>query len=45
MNVLRFGSTLSSLRKQRRLTQAELAQALNVTNKAVSKWENEFSQT
>lgn len=41
MNVLRFGSTLSSLRKQRRLTQAELAQALNVTNKAVSKWEND----
>jgi len=36
-----IGQTIKKLRKERNLTQEELAQQLNVTSKAVSKWENE----
>ena len=40
MDNIRFGSFVAQLRKERGLTQKELAQRLHVTDKAVSKWEN-----
>jgi transcriptional regulator with XRE-family HTH domain len=38
---LSIGQTIRKLRKERNLTQEELAEQLNVTYQAVSKWENE----
>ena len=35
------GKTIASLRKKKKMTQAELANLLNVSDKAVSKWESE----
>ena len=35
-----IGQIIRRLRKEKNLTQEELAQQLNVTNQAVSKWEN-----
>ena len=40
MNTTSFGKTITKLRKKEGLTQSELAERLNVSNKAVSKWEN-----
>lgn len=40
MNTENFGKIISKLRKKAGLTQAELATRLNVTDKAISKWEN-----
>ena len=34
------GAVIKSLREKRRMTQAELAEKLNVSDKTVSKWEN-----
>ena len=34
------GGTIKRLREGRRLTQAQLAEKIGVTDKAVSKWEN-----
>lgn len=39
MDNEKFGKFISEIRKERGMTQAELAERLNVTNKAVSKWE------
>lgn len=39
MDKNRFGNFIYNLRKERKLTQKELAEILNVTDKAVSRWE------
>ncbi|MBE6800391.1 MAG: helix-turn-helix transcriptional regulator [Ruminococcaceae bacterium] len=39
MNAFEIGKFISELRKEKALTQKELAEKLNVTDKAVSKWE------
>lgn len=38
-----FGATISALRKERGMTQLELARQMGVTDKAVSKWERNLS--
>lgn len=40
MNTVDFGNMILKLRKKLGMTQLELAQKLNVSDKAVSKWEN-----
>ena len=39
MNPKAFGSVITALRKKNKMTQADLAKKLLVTDKAVSKWE------
>lgn len=43
MDNKQFGEFICSLRKEKELTQKEVAEKLHVTNKAVSKWENGYS--
>ncbi|RGD75418.1 XRE family transcriptional regulator [Anaerofustis stercorihominis] len=38
-----MGRLISSLRKEKNMTQQELADKLNITDKAVSKWERGVS--
>ena len=38
-----LGEMISSLRKERNMTQNDLAEKMNVTDKAVSKWERNLS--
>ena len=38
-----IGETIASLRKNKGMTQNELAEKMNVTDKAVSKWERNLS--
>lgn len=40
MDAKHLGNTIARLRKKKGITQAELAELLSVSNKAVSKWEN-----
>ena len=40
MNQEKIGNFISELRKEKNMTQEQLAQKLKVTDKAVSKWEN-----
>ena len=42
---MNFGKTILDLRKQKNVTQEELAAELGGTAAAVSKWENGVSQT
>ena len=39
MNQEEIGKFISSCRKDKGLTQMQLAEMLNITNRAVSKWE------
>lgn len=39
MDMVKMGSFLAELRKEQKLTQAELGEKLGVTNKTVSRWE------
>ena len=41
MNQERIGKFIYQLRKEKNMTQQELADKLNVTDRAVSHWENE----
>lgn len=38
-----LGNMIATLRKEKKLTQLELAQLMNVTDKAVSKWERDLA--
>ena len=38
-----FGSMIQEMRKEAGMTQAELAERMGVTDKAVSKWERDIS--
>ena len=40
-----IGQVIRKLRKERNFTQEELAEQLNISAQAVSKWENGVSQT
>lgn len=40
MNQIEIGKFIAECRKSKNMTQAQLAEALNTTNKSVSKWEN-----
>lgn len=40
-----FAQRITQLRKERAMTQEQLAQELGITAQAVSKWENGVSQT
>ena len=39
MDVIKIGQFLKSLRKEKSLTQREVAEQLNVSEKTISKWE------
>ena len=40
MNQIKIGKFISECRKEKKLTQSQLAEKMNITDKAVSKWEN-----
>ncbi len=40
MDQIKIGKFIAKCRKEKRLTQKQLAEALNITDRAVSKWEN-----
>ena len=40
MDQIKIGKFIQERRKEKRLTQSELAEKLDVTDRAVSKWEN-----
>ena len=45
MNPYVTGAMIKKLREERKMTQAQLAEKLSVSDKAISKWETGVSQT
>lgn len=45
MDNEKIGKFISKLRKERQMTQKDLAAKLNITDKAVSKWERGVSHS
>ena len=45
MDQIKIGAFLKELRKAKKLTQEQLAEQLNVSNRTVSRWETGVSQT
>lgn len=45
MDAKKLGAFIAELRKEKNMTQAELARKIQVTDKAVSKWERGVSQS
>ncbi len=43
--MIKLSENIANLRKEKNLTQEQLATVLNVTNQAVSKWESGVSHT
>ena len=43
MNQIKIGKFIALCRKEKQLTQKQLAEKLNLTDRAVSKWENGVS--
>lgn len=43
MNYKTIGEIISNLRKEKGMTQSDLAEKMNITDKAVSKWERDLS--
>ena len=39
MEATEFGKRIMTLRKQKGMTQAQLAEQINVSNKTISRWE------
>lgn len=40
MNKIKIGKFIAECRKEKKLTQEQLAEMVNLTNKSISKWEN-----
>ena len=45
MDNEKMGTFIADLRKEKKMTQRKLAAKLNITDKAVSKWERGVSQS
>lgn len=45
MNQIKIGKFIASCRKEQGITQANLAEKLGITDRAVSKWENGVSHS
>lgn len=45
MDQIKIGSFLKELRKEKNLTQENLAEKLNVSNRTISRWETGVSQS
>ena len=40
MDLIKIGKFIATCRKERKLTQSELAEQLGISDRAISKWEN-----